>query len=146
VHLFFHRFGGKETPPTMVEASNGRRKHRWLAPCGWGGIAALYLTKILPNYTLFLKDFTPIMYNIGIMVLARKLKLSPTPEQKSVLQETLAQYKTCIQHCLKCDFKLHSDLNAARNIRNNFLEAQSATSVLSRATSSVHASQAVLTA
>ncbi len=46
--------------------------------------------------------------------------------------------------CSKCNFKLHSDLNAARNIRNNFLEAQNATSVLSRASSIVHTSQAVL--
>ena len=45
--------------------------------------------------------------------------------------------------CSKCDFKLHSDLNAARNIRNNFLEAQNATSVLSRASSMVHTSQAL---
>ncbi len=46
--------------------------------------------------------------------------------------------------CSKCDFKLHSDLNAARNIRNNFLKAQSATGVLSRASSMVRTSQAVL--
>lgn len=46
--------------------------------------------------------------------------------------------------CSKCNFKLHSDLNASRNIRNNFLKAQSATSTLSRASSSVPTSQAVL--
>lgn len=44
--------------------------------------------------------------------------------------------------CSKCDFKLHSDLNAARNIRNNFLEAQSSIGSLSRAASIVHTSQA----
>ena len=45
--------------------------------------------------------------------------------------------------CSKCNFKLHSDLNAARNIRNNFLEAQSSISSLSRASSIVHTSQAL---
>lgn len=45
--------------------------------------------------------------------------------------------------CSQCSFTLHSDLNASRNIRNNFLEAQSATSVLSRAYSSVQTSQAI---
>lgn len=39
------------------------------------------------------------------MILARRLKLSPTPEQKALLQETLAQYRICVQHCLSIGFQ-----------------------------------------
>ena len=45
--------------------------------------------------------------------------------------------------CSKCGFRLHSDLNASRNIRNNFLEACSTTSLASRVPSITHTSQPV---
>jgi putative transposase len=43
--------------------------------------------------------------------------------------------------CTQCSFQLHADLNAARNIKHNFLEAQRATSSLSRVPSTTHTSQ-----
>ncbi|KKM60775.1 hypothetical protein LCGC14_1538420 [marine sediment metagenome] len=46
--------------------------------------------------------------------------------------------------CAKCGFQLHADLNAARNIKNNFFKTQNATSILGRAISTVQTSQSEL--
>jgi len=61
------------------------------------------------------------------MILARRLKLTPTPEQNVILQDTLTQYKTCIQHCLTVGFqnkltsgsKLHAETYFSLRAQSN---------------------------
>ncbi len=85
------------------------------------GLLPLPLLLFSKKYFHFLQNYTrnsfPFVYNIVIMILARKLKLNPTPEQKLVLMDTLLHYKKCVQHCLSVGFqnkltsgsKLHSE-------------------------------------
>ena len=63
------------------------------------------------------KNLIHFMYNIDNMILARKIKLNPNTIQKSILMQTLLEYRICVQHCLKVGFqqkltsgsKLHSE-------------------------------------
>jgi len=65
----------------------------------------LFSLKIFTLFSILYKEFNPFGHNIVIMILARKLKLTPTSEQKQILQETLAQYRICVQHCLTVGFQ-----------------------------------------